>query len=116
MKKLVLFSALILSGMMQAQEVEPQYEIEGNLVKATYYHANGKVKQEGFYKDGKVHGKWISYAENGKKLSLGEYKNGQKSGKWFFWDATTLSEVDYSDSRVATVSKWEKGMVAYSKK
>jgi len=47
---------------------------------------------------------------------LGEFKNGQKSGKWFFWDATTLSEVDYSDSRVATVSKWEKGMVAYNKK
>ncbi len=116
MKKLVLFSALILSGMMQAQEVEPQYEIEGNLVKATYYHANGKVKQEGFYKDGKVHGKWVSYDESGKKLAMGEYKNGEKAGKWFFWNETSnLNEVDYKNSRVASVSQWEKATVAYTK-
>ncbi|RXR20745.1 membrane-binding protein [Flavobacterium amnicola] len=116
MKNFLLACAFLMTGVVVAQGIEPTYEVQGNLVKATYYHDNGKVKQEGFYKDGKVHGKWISYAENGKKLSLGEYKNGQKSGKWFFWDAATLSEVDYSDSRVATVSKWEKGMVAYNKK
>ena len=112
MKNLLLLCVLLVSGMMFAQEVEPKYEIQGNLVKATYYYENGNVKQEGFYKDGKVHGKWIAYDENGKKSSLGEYANGQKTGKWFFWNSATLSEVDYSNSRVASVSKWEKELVA----
>lgn len=115
MKNFILTCAFLMTGVVFAQEIEPTFEIQGNLVKATYYHDNGKIKQEGFYKDGKVHGKWVSYGENGKKLSLGEFNNGEKTGKWFFWDAATLSEVDYSDSRVATVSKWEKEMVAYRK-
>ncbi|MES2812913.1 MAG: membrane-binding protein [Bacteroidota bacterium] len=115
MKNILLLCVLLVSGVMLAQKVETTYEIQGNLVKATYYYDSGKVKQEGFYKDGKVHGKWVSFAENGKKLSLGEYKNGEKTGKWFFWDASTLNEVDYSDSRVANVSKWEKETVAFRK-
>jgi antitoxin component YwqK of YwqJK toxin-antitoxin module len=115
MKKILIMCALIVSGGAFAQEVEPTYEIQGNLVKATYYHDNGAVKQEGFYKDGKVHGKWISYNENGKKLSLGEFKNGEKTGKWFFWNEASLSEVDYSNSRIASVSKWQNETIAYTK-
>lgn len=112
MKKMLLICVLLVSGVMLAQNVEPKYEIVGNMVKATYFYDNGKVKQEGFYKDGKVHGQWTSYAEDGSKLAMGEYKNGQKAGKWFFWNAASLSEVDYADSRVANVSKWEKEAVA----
>jgi antitoxin component YwqK of YwqJK toxin-antitoxin module len=111
----LILCVLFVSGIMFGQSIEPEYEIQGNLVKVTYYHDNGKVKQEGFYKDGKVHGKWISYAENGKKLSLGEYNNGVKSGKWFFWNAAVLNEVDYENSRIASVSKWEKQMIAQTK-
>lgn len=112
MKKMLILSVMFVSGVMLAQKVEPKYEVVGNLVKATYFYDNGKVKQEGFYKDGKVHGKWISYQENGDKLAMGEYQNGQKTGKWFFWNATSLNEVDYADSRVANVSKWEKEAIA----
>jgi antitoxin component YwqK of YwqJK toxin-antitoxin module len=115
MKNLIMICAFLVTGVIFAQQIEPTYEIEGKLVKVTTFHDNGKVKQEGFYKDGKVHGKWVSYAENGKKISLGEYVNGKKTGKWFFWNANTLSEVDYSDSRIASVSKWEKEMVAMRK-
>ena len=115
MKKILILCALIVSGGAFAQEVEPKYEIQGNLVKATYYYDNGNVKQEGFYKDGKVHGKWISYTESGKKLSIGEFKNGEKAGKWFFWNERALNEVDYADSRIASVSKWEKETIAYRK-
>jgi len=116
MKKFLTTVSFLMTEVVLAQEVEPTLEIQGNLVKATYYHENGKIKQEGFYKEGKVHGKWISYAENGKKTSLGEYKNGEKTGKWFFWNGSTLSEVDYSNSRIASVSKWEKEMIAYRNK
>ncbi|WP_394758705.1 toxin-antitoxin system YwqK family antitoxin [Flavobacterium sp.] len=106
MKKYILLTVILFSGVVFAQGIEPKYEIEGNLVKATYFHDNGQVKQVGFYKDGKVEGKWISYNEAGNKLSLGEYTNGEKTGKWFFWDKNSLNEVDYSDSRVAEVKKW----------
>jgi antitoxin component YwqK of YwqJK toxin-antitoxin module len=103
------------AGVLSAQEVKPKYEVANQLVKATYYHDNGTVKQEGFYKDGKLHGKWISYNENGTKQAMGEYVDGEKSGKWFFWNNTTLTEVDYSDSRIAEVKKWSKDAVVLNK-
>jgi antitoxin component YwqK of YwqJK toxin-antitoxin module len=106
MKKYMLLGALVISGVIFAQDIEPKYEIQGDLVKATYFHANGQVKQEGFYKDGKVHGKWASFSEAGAKVSLGEFNKGEKTGKWFFWNESSLSEVDYADSRVAEVRKW----------
>ena len=106
MKKYIILGALVFSGVVFAQNIEPKYEIEGNLVKATYYYDNGQIKQEGFYKDGKVHGKWVSYNEAGSKISLGEFTDGAKTGKWFFWNDNSLNEVDYSDSRIAEVKKW----------
>jgi antitoxin component YwqK of YwqJK toxin-antitoxin module len=108
MKKYMLLGALVISGVIFAQNVEPKYEIQGNLVKATYFYDNGQIKQEGFYKDGKVHGKWVSYNELGNKISLGEFNKGEKTGKWFFWNESTLNEVDYTDSRVAEVKTWTK--------
>ncbi|WP_395074507.1 toxin-antitoxin system YwqK family antitoxin [Flavobacterium sp.] len=112
MKKYIILSLLLFSGIIYAQSIEPKYEIEGNLVKATYFHDNGNIKQEGFYKDGKVHGKWISYSESGSKISLGEFNKGQKIGKWFFWNQNSLSEVDYNNSRVADVKKWSQEALA----
>lgn len=112
MKNICIAAIVLMSTVSFAQEIEPKYEIQGNLVKATYYHANGNIKQEGFYKDGKVHGQWVSYNESGEKLSLGEYTDGKKSGKWFFWNQASLNEVDYLNSRVATINKWEKQLVA----
>ena len=108
MKKYMILSALAFSGVVFAQTIEPRYEIQGNLIKATYFYENGQVKQQGFYKDGKVQGKWVSYNQIGKKTSLGEFNKGEKTGKWFFWNENTLSEVDYADSRVADVKKWTK--------
>ena len=50
--------------------------------------------------------------KSGNKKSIGEYSNGQKTGKWFFWTDNNLSEVDYSDSRVAQVKNWKQDAVA----
>ena len=108
MKKVVIMAALLVSGVFYAQEVKSKYEIVGNEVKATYFHDNGQVKQEGNYLNGKLQGKWISYNVNGNKEAIGEYNNGVKIGKWFFWTGDTLNEVDYSDNRVAEVRKWSK--------
>ena len=81
------------------------------MVKATYYYDNGQVKQEGYYLDGKLHGKWMAYNEDGSKQSIGEYNKGTKTGKWFFWSDASLNEVDFSDSRIAEVKKWSKDVL-----
>ena len=110
MKKYMILGAMLMSAMIFAQ-VEPKHEVIGTLVKSTYFHSNGKVSQEGFYKNGKVHGKWIAYDENGNKKAIAEYNEGQKTGKWFFWSQNNLSEVDYSDSRVASVKTWKEDAI-----
>jgi len=111
MKKYMTIGLMLVSGVIFAQKSEAKHEVEGEQVKSIYYYENGKVSQEGFYKDGKVHGKWISYDQNGNRTAVGEYTNGIKTGKWFFWNNNALSEVDYSDSRVAAVKNWKQDAV-----
>lgn len=111
MKKYLVVGAFLITGILSAQHIAPKHEVAGNLVKSTYFYDNGKVSQEGFYKEGKVHGKWTSYDQNGNKTAIAEYKDGQKSGKWFFWTDSKLSEVDYSDSRVAAVKTWKQDAI-----
>lgn len=112
MKKNIVLALLLASSLLFAQEVEPKYEIVGQLIKATYYYENGQTKQEGFYKDGKVHGKWVSFNNKGEKTSIGEYNKGEKAGKWFFWDKNVLSEVDYANNRIAEIKNWQKEALA----
>ncbi len=111
MKKLLITAMLVVSGAVLAQEDHAKHEVVDQMVKSTFYHDNGQVQQEGFYKDGKVHGQWVSYDENGNKVAMGQYKDGMKTGKWFFWTGADLTEVDYSDSRIAQVKKWSQGAV-----
>lgn len=99
MKKLLL-GALLFTGGVFAQNVEPQFEIEGNLIRATYFYDNGKVKEQGFYKDGKVHGQWISFSEDGIKTAVGEYVNGTKVGKWHFYKGKDICDVTYVNNRI----------------
>lgn len=110
MKKYMILGALLFSSLIFANH-PPKHEVVGDLVKSTYYNDNGTVSQEGFYKNGKVHGEWIAYNASGKRLSIGNYNEGVKIGKWFFWNENTLSEVDYSDSRVAVVKNWKEEAV-----
>lgn len=106
MKKTMILVALLLTGFTFAQVDKPVLEQKDDLVKATYYYANGQIQQEGFFKDGKLTGQWVAYDEQGNKKSMGEYINGEKTGKWFFWNDKSLSEVDYSKSRISNVKAW----------
>lgn len=112
MKKSVILAALLFSGMLIAQETKPELEAVGNTVKATYYYENGKVQQEGFFKDGKLDGVWVSYDEKGNKKTVGEYTNGVKTGKWIFFTEDTLKEVAYVDSKVSSVKNLQKNALA----
>ncbi len=106
MKNILIITAFIFTAAVSAQNITPKLEAHGDLVKATYYFENGQVKQAGFFKDGKLEGQWASFDTNGNKKSIGEYNSGQKVGKWVFFGDKLLSEVDYSNSRVASVRNW----------
>ena len=110
MKNYIIVAALLFTGLIFANH-PPKHEVVGDLVKSTYFHENGTVSQEGFYKNGKVHGEWVSYNEDGDKTAIASYNEGAKKGKWFFWNNKSLSEVDYSDSRVASVKTWKEEAV-----
>ena len=112
MKKFVMMAALLVSCLTFAQNKTPELEEVNGMVKATYYHENGKVQQEGFFKDGKLEGKWISYDINGNKKAIAEYTNGEKTGKWFFWNENSLAEVDYTNSAIANVKTWNSSAIA----
>ena len=107
MKKYIILSAFLFSAVSFAQEIKPQLEAVGELVKTTYYFENGKIQQQGFFKNGKLDGVWTSYDANGNKLAVATFNNGEKTGKWFFWTGTNLTEVDYSNSRIAFVRTWK---------
>ena len=112
MKRYIAMAALLIGGLATAQQNKPVLEEVNGMVKVTYYYENGKVQQEGFYKDGKLEGKWISYDENGNKIAIAEYTDGNKTGKWFFWTDKNLSEVDYTQGAVAEVKVWNREALA----
>ena len=108
MRYIILTFALLLSVVTVAQqEIKPKYEVEGDMVKATYYHDNGVIAQTGYYLNGKLQGQWSAYDREGNKIAIGTYEQGEKVGKWFFWNARELNEVDYEDSRIAGVTRWK---------
>lgn len=110
MKKLKLTKAavaILITTAINAQDVKPTFEKDGDLIKGTFYYEDGSVKQEGTYKDGKLHGEWISYEQNGKKNAIAQYKEGDKTGKWFFWANDILTEVDYNSNIIAEVKSYK---------
>jgi len=118
MKNLILILAVLFMYLPSfAQENDSvKYEKKGDLTEATYFYADGTVQQQGtFNENGKLHGVWTSFDVNGNKLSVGNYDNGKKVGKWFFWTKDFLREVDYSDSKILSVNKWnDKSQLAIS--
>ena len=106
MKNILILAAFLFSGLLAAQDQKPAFEKEGDVIKGTYFHENGQISQQGFYKDKKLHGEWKAFDKDGKKIALGQYENGVKTGKWFFWNGDQLSEVNYDNNSVASVTTW----------
>jgi antitoxin component YwqK of YwqJK toxin-antitoxin module len=105
MKSIIVTVAFLITCVMGAQNgIEPTYTANNDVVTAVYYHENGKISQEGSYKDGKLHGFWTAYDTNGYKISSGEYENGNKVGKWLFWKEDGIVEVTYTNNKVASVN------------
>lgn len=111
MKKVALIVALIvgcISAQAQEEIKKDTYIQNGDVIEATLHFDNGQVSQKGFYTvDGKLTGEWLSFNREGVKTAKAQYDNGNKVGTWFFWSEDKLTEVDYLDSRVATVNTWK---------
>ena len=91
----------------QEQSKKDTYVKNGDAIEATKYHDNGVISQTGLLnKEGKPNGDWVSYNRDGVKIAEAKYNNGEKVGTWFFWKDDTLTEVEYANSRVATVHTW----------
>ena len=107
-KQFILFFAFLITIVSFAQQERTlKLNEETNLIEATYYHDNSVVSQTGFYTvDGKLQGEWLSYDDKGEKTVSANYDNGKKVGKWFYWNDSTLKEVDYSNNAIASVSEW----------
>ncbi|MGA8853627.1 MAG: nicotinic acid mononucleotide adenyltransferase [Christiangramia sp.] len=106
----ILMAAIFVTGsvaMAQNKDSKPTFEKEGDLIKGTFYYEDGSIRQEGTYKNGRLHGKWVSYNQDGDKTAIANYENGEKSGKWFFWSKDKLTEVDYQNSVIASVNSWK---------
>ena len=106
-KSILFVVAFLFVSVITAQDIEPSFEKQGKLIKGTFYFEDGSISQEGTYKDGKLHGKWISYDQNGKMIASANYEEGKKTGKWLFWTPTELTEVDYNNNRIAEVNSYK---------
>ena len=107
MKKVIFLAIFFIAALGYAQENEPTYERVGDLVKATYYHQDGAVSVQGFFKDKKLSGEWTSFDKEGNKTQKGQYKEGKKIGKWFLWDKESLKEINYTNNTIASVQEWK---------
>jgi antitoxin component YwqK of YwqJK toxin-antitoxin module len=105
-KILLLLFAFLVVSIVSANGIEPNFKKQGKLIKGTFFYQDGTISQEGTYKDGKLHGQWISYDQNGKKTALANYTDGKKTGKWFFWSPKGLTEVDYANNKIVKVANY----------
>ena len=106
MKKIIALIFLFTVSIVNSQEVKPTYEVSGDMVKATYYFENGSVKEQGFFKDKKLTGQWVSYNLEGEKTMIANYQAGKKVGKWFSWKNNSLKEITYNNNKVFSVKNW----------
>lgn len=115
MKYLTIILLLFSLTISAQKSTEPQFEKEGDLTKAVFFHDNGDIAQTGYFKDNKRHGNWVSYQPSGKKSAMGSYELGMKNGQWFFWKGNDLIEVIYEDNKIINVLEWnnsEKKLIA----
>ncbi|WP_298899508.1 nicotinic acid mononucleotide adenyltransferase [uncultured Psychroserpens sp.] len=108
MKKILAIILMLSVTFTFAQEKQKvDLKKDGDVTTATYFYENGAIEQVGtFNKEGKLHGIWTSYDLNGNKVTVASYENGKKVGKWLFWSGNKLREVNYKDSKIASVSEW----------
>lgn len=109
MKKIfaTLIVCLVAVSFSYAQEKAPTFEKQDDLVKATYFHDNGMIKEVGFFKDNKLHDKWVHYDLAGKITVVANYDNGVKEGTWYIVGENSTKQVTYKANKPIKVEEVE---------
>ena len=68
--------------------------------KAVSFYANGQMKEERNYKDGKYHGLRTEWYENGQMRGEVRWKNGKHDGLWTWW---------YENGQMRGEENWKDG-------
>lgn len=107
MKKIfvALVTLLLTFGISSAQEKAPTFEKQDDLVKATYFHDNGMIREVGYFKDDKLHDQWIRYDVSGKVTVVANYDNGIKEGKWYIVGEDSTKEITYRENKLIKVEE-----------
>lgn len=111
MKTILMTASVIclfaLSAFAQDTDTKPKFErLDNGLVQATYYHADGTVRETGFFKNKKLHGAWLRYDEDGNIMTKAKYDQGKRTGVWLFWEDDKLREVTYDKHAIVEVTTW----------
>ena len=74
------------------------------------HHDNGKVKEEGFYKDGAKTRQWTFYWKSGIVQVKGTYSKDKPEGLWLFYDekGRQMAQGTYKNGKM-----WEGRFVRY---
>lgn len=67
------------------------------------YFPNGVQNEIRSYKEGVMHGQWITWNEQGSKVAEANYENGAKDGKWYVWneEGVLLYDMTYTNGQRA---------------
>ena len=93
MKKTILFSVILLTGLIVSGQIANNSQ-EGYQV---FRYPNGTISSEGLFMNGKAEGFWKSYYVTGIKKSEGRYRNFQLDSVWVFFDQSgdTIEKINY---------------------
>lgn len=81
------------NGVVKLQFVE----VTKSLVKATYFHDNGKVSETGYYLNEKLFGYWETFDVAENKIASGFFENNERTRDWNYWKNGELIQViEYS--------------------
>ncbi len=117
MKATLIALALFVSFGTEAQNTlaastdnAPVYEQAGKRIKVTHFHANGAVREVGYFLNSVPDGKWETFADNGVKTAEMNYRNGKRHGEFRTWDAFSDSylEMHYADGAVVAANRYVK--------
>jgi len=100
-------------GIANAQDIKPKFEEQDGLTKATYFYDNGSIKEVGFFKNEKLHNKWISYNKEGEITTIANYNNGKKDGKWYILSKDSIKEVTYKSNKLIKVENVKGSSLTY---
>lgn len=101
------------SGTYQTYYADGALKMETNFVEGKkegeckLYFENGKLNEVRSYRNNEMNGTWLTFNNLGVKVAEASYDNGKKDGNWFVWDdeGNLKYELCYKDGEKTGVWK-----------